>query len=318
MEKRARTVLAATAAILTLLLCGAWVNRPQERLAVHAAQVSVQDIYNSISAPGTVEAAQSAAVSPAENAVVARVCVSVGDRVEQGDVLCTLQSAQSVQPDSSTLQAVWSAWQDGGTAAVTSSSADALLAPCTGTVLSVPEEGGTVYANLPCARVADMTNLQVRVRAPELFAGELKTGQRANISSSAAKNETYGAYVETVAPAATRTVSLTGESGAASVEALLPVRGKTEGLRPGYSVTAKIFTDFHPDAVVVPYEAIFQRGEQQCVFTVRNGVVQEQEIETGYLLEQVTEVTEGLAAGQTVVCNPPETLGAGDAVEVLY
>lgn len=317
MEKHARLALAGTAVLLTMMLVWAAGRQEPAAVPVRATTAAVQDIYNSISVPGTVEAAESTAVCPAENAVVSDVCAAVGDTVQQGDILCTLMPSEIQLPAAADLQSVWSALAGQNTETAASNSIFALTSPADGTVLALPQIGQQVYRNLPCARVADLRRLQIRVQSPELYAGELREGLLANITSAAAGEQIYAATVLSVAPVAVRTMSLTGESGAAHVEAVLAVRGQAEALRPGYSVTAKIFTDQHLDAVVAPYEAVFQQGEQEYVFTVQDGRAYRRAVTTGYLLENATEILDGLDADETILLSPPESLADGDLVEVL-
>lgn len=316
MEKHARLTLTATAVLLTIMLVWAAGRQEPKPVSVRAATAAVQDIYNSISVPGTVEAAESTAVCPAENGMVSAVYVAVGDTVQKGEVLCALSPGLSQTPNALDLQRVWAALGGQETQTAVSDSETALTSPADGTVLTLPQVGQHVYRNLPCVHVADLSRLQIRVKSPELYAGALQEGLLANITSAAAGEQIYAATVRTVAPVAVRTLSLTGESGSAHVEAVLSVRGQAKELRPGYSVTAKIFTDQHINAVVVPYEAVFQQGEQEYVFTVQDERAYQRAVTTGYLLENATEITEGLIAGETVLLSPPETLTDGDLVEV--
>lgn len=315
MDKRARVVLVCTATILLAALVWAWKNRAPEAIPVSMALVQRQDIYNSITAPGTVETVQSAAAAPAVNAVVTAVYAQVGDVVSKGETLCTLQPSDGRSVDSAALSGLWqAAMQSSGGEVCISENRSAVTAPCTGTVLSLPETGQKVYQALPCAVVANLSRLRVRVRIPELYAGEVETGQRANISAAAVEGVTYAAQVESVSPVAVQAITLTGDAGTATVEASLPLRGQVDGLRPGYRVTAKIFTDFRPDALVIPYEAIRQQGEQEIVYVVRAGRVEIRPIQTGYMLENVCEVTSGLSEGENIVLDPPDELSTGDVV----
>lgn len=315
MEKQARTVLVSTAVILAALLLWSWQNRPPEAEQVQVGTASVQDIYNSVTITGTVEAADSTALCPAENAVVAAVYASVGDTVEQGEVLCTLADVPQ-EAGSETVQAVWESLSGQSAHTVTAGQANILCAPVSGTVLTIPSVGEAVIAGLPCIRVADLSSLRVRAQSPELYAGELAAGQRANVTASAAGDTVYGAQVDSVSPVAVRAMSLTGQSGEATVETILSLCGDTEGLRPGYSASVKIFTEYHPDAVVVPHEAVCQRGEQEYVFCVENGHAVQCPVTTGYMLETVTEIVEGLAPDAAVVLSPSDTLTDGAPVEV--
>ena len=315
MEKRARIVLIGTAVLLSAMLIWSWRSRPPEAVPVQLGAAAMQDIYNSVTISGTVEAADSTALCPQMSGTVAAVYVSAGDEVEQGDVLCTL-SPLAQDSAASSAQAVWSALAGSAAQTVTAAEANILRAPVSGTVLECPVAGAAVVAGLPCIRIADLGKLQVRAQSPELYAGELQVGQRANVTASAAGDKVYGAQVASIAPVAVRTMSLTGQSSEATVEAVLPLSGDTAGLRPGYSATVKVFTEFHPDAVVVPHEAVCQRGEQEYVFCVQGDRAVQCAVTTGYMLETVTEILDGVAAGAAIVLSPPDTLTDGARIEV--
>jgi len=314
-DKRARITLGITAALLFGMSLWAWANRPPERIKVKTGNASVQDIYNSVTAPGSVEAVNSTAVCTAETATVAEVFALEGDRVKQGDVLCTLSSAKTEPVDASSLQSLLREISQKPERRVTSDNPAIITAPCAGEILMIPSEGDTVLAGLPCVRIADLSQLQVRVKTPELYAGEVKAGQPANVSASATGDKRYAAEVASVSPMAVRAVSFTGDSGSATVEAVLPLSGDVSGLRPGYTASAKIFTQYHKDAVIVPLEAVCQRGEKEYVFCVENSRAALREVETGYLLENVTEIKRGLNGGETVILSPPDTLMDGALIE---
>ena len=126
----------------------------------------------------------------------------------------------------------------------------------------------------------------------------------------------YSARVASLAPVAVQAVSLAGDSGSVTVETMLDLEGDMTGLRPGSSATVKIFTDHRKKAVVVPYEAVCQRGEQEYVFTIENGRAVQNPVATGYLLERVIEVRSGLEGGETVILSPSDELENGAKLEV--
>ncbi len=316
MEKRARIVLAVTAVILCGMLFWMWLHRPPEAVKIKTGKASVQDIYNSVTAPGTVEAVDSTAVCPSETAIVAETYVTVGDRVETGDLLCVFEPMQKDAAGSMEWKTVLQAISQIPGKMMIADTVSELRAPCSGAVVLVPETGDTVWAGLPCVRIADLSCLQVRVKTPELYAGELEVGQLANITATASGDKQYAAKIKSIAPAAVRAVNITGDSEGATVEAVLPVFGDVSELRPGYTASAKIFTEHHTDAVVVPFEAVCQRGEKEYVFCVEDSHAVLREVITGYLLENVTEIEQGLEGGETVILSPSDTLTDGALVEV--
>ena len=294
----------------------AWRMRAPAAVPVRTVQASRQDIFNSVTVQGTVEAERGAAICPKGNAVVTAVYAAPGDTVQEGDILCSLSPQQEGGVQAQNILQAAAGMAESGLQTVTSAQADAIRAPVTGRVLSLPAVGVQVWAGIPCAQVADVDTLCVRIRAPEAYADSLCAGQLANVTPAADGARVYGASVRSVAPVAVRTFSLTGDGGEATVEAVLSLRGSTAALRPGYTVTAKIFTDHRRDAVTVPYEAVCQRGEQEYVFTAENGVAVQHAVKTGYLLENVTEIREGLEEGAAVILSPGDELTDGAPVEV--
>ncbi len=314
MEKRARIVLFFTAVLLSLMLIFSWMNHAPEPIKVKTAKAGVQDIYNSVTAPGTIEAADSTLLCPLETAEVAEACVSEGDAVDSGDILCILKPVQEYV-DAGALKSVLQAVSKSDGQMVTSDDASVLCAPCAGEVLELPETGDTVYAGLPCVRVADLSVLQIRVKTPELYAGELEVGQPANVTATASGERRFAAEVKSVAPSAVRASNITGNTGSATVEAVLPLKGDVSELRPGYTASAKIFTEHHKDAVVVPFEAVCQRGENEYVFIAENSHAVQKKVKTGYMLETVTEIESGLEGGETVILSPSDELLDGALIE---
>ena len=285
MENKIRAVLLTTAGVLTAMLFWSWKHRPPEAVLVRTAAAETQDIYNSVTIFGTVESAESTAVCPAKNGVVSAVYVATGNTVQKGDILCTLTDIGRLQTAADYWQTAQSVFAISGTVnTVTAEDAHALYAPMDGTVLTVPQAGERVSADMPCIQIANPDKLRVRAQSPELYVGELAVGQRANITFSAVDG-TFHAEL-------------------------------TENLRPGYSATVKVFTDHRDDAVVVPYEAICQRGEQEFVFCVQDGHAVQCAVQTGYLLEDTVEIIDGLPTGVSVILSPPDELTDGDPVEV--
>ena len=315
MEKRIRAILLTTAALLTGMLLWLWQHRPTTAVQVRTAVAETQDIYNSITIFGTIEAAESTAVCPAENAEIGAVYVRAGDTVREGELLCTLTDIGRQQTAADYWQAAQNALAVSGSAdTVTSEDRYVLRAPMGGTVLLAPTVGERVPAGLPCVQIAQTDKLRVRAKAPELYAGELAVGQRADITVTAV-DASYPAKLASLAPAAVKTFSLTDTDTESTVEVLLNLNGTIIGLRPGYSATVKVFTDHRDNAVVVPYEAVCQRGEKEYVFCVRNGRAVQCAVQSGYLLENAVEIVSGLQTGEQVILSPSDTLTDGDLVE---
>ena len=308
MERKARWVCLISAVIIGIFAAVFALSEREKALSVRTAQAKTQDIYNSVTVFGSVVPSRTVSLVPENNSVVTEVFVREGDTGEKGQPLCTPPlSAADVQAAVSAVQADPDETETVSGSAVTS--------PFSGTVLGVPRAGETVRGGFPCAVIADLSSLRVRAETPELYADELRAGQKANITLASA-DRMYAARVASLAPVAVQAVSLAGDSGSVTVETMLDLEGDMTGLRPGSSATVKIFTDHRKNAVVVPYEAVCQRGEQEYVFTIENGRAVQNPVVTGYLLERVIEVRSGLEGGETVILSPSDELENGAKLEV--
>ena len=308
MERKARWVCLISAVIIGIFAAVFALSEREKAFSVRTAQAKTQDIYNSVTVFGSVVPSRTVSLIPENSSVVTEVFVREGDTVEKGQPLCTLKAAETPPLSTADVQAAVSAVQADPDETETVAG-NAVTSPFPGTVLSVPRAGQTVRGGFPCAVIADLSSLRVRAETPELYADELRAGQKANITLAAA-DRMYAA------PVAVQAVSLAGDSGSVTVETMLDLEGDMTGLRPGSSATVKIFTDHRKNAVVVPYEAVCQRGEQEYVFTLKNGRAVQNPVTTGYLLERVIEVRSGLEGGESVILSPSDELENGAKLEV--
>lgn len=92
------------------------------------------------------------------------------------------------------------------------------------------------------------------------------------------------------------------------------VIGNAELLRPGYNVDLNITTARRKAALVVPYEAIVEDGNESAVFVVKDGVARKRQVRTGISDEMRVEILDGVSSGDRVILNPPEKLEDGSLV----
>ena len=144
---------------------------------------------------------------------------------------------------------------------------------------------------------------------------DIEVGQRAELTGEAFSNHKYVATVTEISPIAKQKNSLV-DSGERTVDVLLSIKTENTVLRPGYSVNAKIFTDSHNNATVLPYSCIFQVNDKEFVFVESGGIIYKRAIRTGFELDDVVEICSGVDAGERVVLNPSEDLKHEMSVKV--
>ena len=76
-------------------------------------------------------------------------------------------------------------------------------------------------------------------------------------------------------------------------------------------------TDVSENTIVVPTEAVLTRGETQYVFVVEHDTAKYVEVTTGLTGNGVTEITEGLSAGDQLVVVGQSYLTDGDPVRIV-
>lgn len=172
-----------------------------------------------------------------------------------------------------------------------------------GTVLEIlVNPGQMITQGAPLMVVGDLNRLIVEVNIGEGDSRELALGQTVEISGTSFAG-TYAGTVSKIAPAG-KIVS------GSQPQTVIPVEIAIEGsppIKPGVSAEVNIITVEHPDALVLPYEAVIEDEEgQEWVFVVREGKVEKRQVILGVGNELYREVLSGLSAGEEVVINPPE------------
>ena len=70
--------------------------------------------------------------------------------------------------------------------------------------------------------------------------------------------------------------------------------------------------------LTLPYEAITQDSmNKETVYVVENGDIKKKNIQTGYEMVNVFEVTTGLTEGSYIVISPDDSLSEGDRVVIV-
>ena len=210
--KRYRWILAATAGILLVMLGVSVLNTPKPLETVHIVQAAQENVYNSISVKGTVQAkreAQEFVYAPAR----AEECYAAsGDTVKAGQPLLRVSYPDVVGEDAR--QAMANLMED---AANISISAESTMIE--GTSRSAPLWTEPLHRcqrwEHYCSRVFLLCE-SVIFQTFRLMQGfgavcrRLKVGQRANVTPITPQAKTISATLHEIAPYAVQTFSLTG------------------------------------------------------------------------------------------------------------
>lgn len=138
-------------------------------------------------------------------------------------------------------------------------------------------------------QIAQSDRLKVDFNLPGRYLGQLPVGKEVKV---VANNDTLMASVYAVNPLideTTRTIQ---------VRALLDNRNNW---LPGDFAQTSLILDMHDSALVVPSQLIVPELGAETVFVCKDGKVSKRKISTGVRTEKVVLITEGLAAGDTLL-----------------
>ncbi|GAW31088.1 HlyD family efflux transporter periplasmic adaptor subunit [Carboxydocella sp. JDF658] len=134
-------------------------------------------------------------------------------------------------------------------------------------------------------------SLQVVVPVDETDIGKIYTGQKAEITVDAYPERKFAGTVTEIAAQGTV------QNKVASFDVTL-VLDDTTGLKAGMTANVEILVEDKKDALMLPIEAIIERGDRKFVRTEAGSL---QAVETGLYNETMIEIKSGLKEGDRVV-----------------
>jgi len=168
------------------------------------------------------------------------------------------------------------------------------------------DPGAFVSNNAPIVDVVDITKVRLVVNIVEKDLRQIDDGDSAMVEVDAYPGERFQGRIARVSPVldpATRT---------ASVEIEIP-NGEYR-LKPGMYARVGIVTDSHPNAVVVPTNALVDVNGARGVYLSLNNLAAFRPVKTGIEGPLLTEVLDGVAEGDRVVTTGAAGLRDGDPI----
>ncbi|WP_369977435.1 efflux RND transporter periplasmic adaptor subunit [Xanthomonas bundabergensis] len=178
-----------------------------------------------------------------------------------------------------------------------------------------PLSAGGGFTRTGIGTVVDMDSLEIEVEVGEAFIGRVKPGMPVEA--------TLNAYPEWKIPAEVIAIIPSADRGKATVKVRVALKQKDPrivpemGVRVSFLEAPQAQAQDKPQGVRVPGAAIVKRGGQDVAFALKeDNTVEQRALKTGIALGDDRQVLSGLAAGDTVVLDPPETLREGVKVKL--
>ncbi|MCL1992769.1 MAG: efflux RND transporter periplasmic adaptor subunit [Spirochaetes bacterium] len=242
---------------------------------------------------GDIVSAQQVDVFPEVGGRLAVVRATLGDFVNQGDVIAEIDPSRP--------------------GAVFMNSA--VHAPISGVISRTPlSVGMTVGVGTSITLISVNENLEINARVPEREIAGLAPGLRAQVSLQAHPGETLGATVTRVSPvvdAVSRTKLIN-----------LSFDQRDPRVSPGMFARLRISTRSYNNVISVPAEAIVSNTNGASVFVVSQDddgqlVALRRQVETGVTLQGWTEIRTGIETGEEVIVQGQHLLSGGEHIRII-
>ena len=174
-------------------------------------------------------------------------------------------------------------------------------APFWGTVTKAnPKVGDEVTTGSSAFRIDDFSELFVEVEISEVDINRITVGQKADLTFDAIIGETFtGKVIE---------VSSVGNDNGSGVDFLvtLQIIDPAAQVHPGMTAAVNIIVSEIKDVLSVPNRAVRIKEGQRVVYILKDGEIQEVEVEFGSSSDIYSEVVAGdIKEGDLIVLNPP-------------
>jgi membrane fusion protein (multidrug efflux system) len=172
------------------------------------------------------------------------------------------------------------------------------------------DPGAMLSAGAPIFTVVDDSVLEFRASVPSAEYARVRVGAAVDVTVDARAGRAVRGRVARVTPLV--------EERTRSFAVVVEVPW-SEGLVGGMFARATVRVGEIPGALVVPPAALIRDGADPLradVFLIEEAVAHRRSVSLGVEGPDAVQVTSGLDAGQTVVVDPPVTLGDGAAVEI--
>jgi len=166
--------------------------------------------------------------------------------------------------------------------------------------------GWRVTENQPAFRIADLGRLVAEVRIPQRAIGRIRAGQPVAIAVDALPGAAFATTLARISP--------TIDARDGSFRATLYVDNPDGLLAPGMFGRFAITWETRENALVVPSRALVREDGEAVLYVVHDDTAVRRRVRPGIERPDVTEILEGVAAGEAVVVTGQSSLRDGSPV----
>lgn len=257
--------------------------------AVQTLVLQPGDIANYLRINGEVRSSASVDVFPEVAGRISRMLVSRGQNVSQGQILLYVDPSR---PGAEFLDSP-------------------VTAPISGTIVALPFSAGAfVGPQVSVARITRNRDLELVTAVAERHATVVRIGQPATVRLEAFPGREFRARVSFVAPFI--------DPLSRTLEVRLAFESLDPQLRPGMFADIQIVTEVRRGVLRAPSDAVLDRFGETFVFVAReDGTAEKRLVRRGIEIDNVTELVEGVRAGERLIIRGQTLLEDGSKIRVI-
>lgn len=163
--------------------------------------------------------------------------------------------------------------------------------------------GSRVGGGTQLATISAPTALEAQALVGQSDLGRLKVGQKAQMTIDGYSGQQFTGVITAIADEPASSSSSAGGSSSGSTQYTITIRPEElpSVARCGMTGTLEIMLEEHSDVLLVPTSAVTGTSSTSFVRVMQGGVPVVRQVETGMATSASTEITSGLAEGETVV-----------------
>jgi RND family efflux transporter MFP subunit len=182
-----------------------------------------------------------------------------------------------------------------------------IMAPFSGIITDIqvsPQEHVTIGRDLFI--LVNISRIQVDARVLESEIGKMKEGRKVSLRFSAYPDKVFKGEVKAISPI------VNPEDKTCKV--IIDVANPKEEIKPGMHAEVEIAAEIHKNKLLVPQEAVLDRGGRKLIFVVQDGLAKWRYVQVGLENDQFAEILpseregEGVKEGETVIVDGHFTL----------
>lgn len=313
MKKELIVILLTTGIICLLFVANS--KNTEDIMAVDTSFVAKTTIVNQVIAKGNIEEQTKSYVSINQNGVVNKLNFSLGDSVKKGDEIMTIRTNEtdSNQVNNSIIDLVSN---KNITILDTSNHGEIkIISNVNGVITSIPSVAQeSIFSGVPFLSVCNFENLVARVSISEKNIQEVSLNQTVLLTGDSFSGIIYG-KVSQIMPYATANYDFLNNSSSVTIEVIVDIENLSKEIIVGCSVEAKIYVSEKKDALIIPFNAIFQEDYKEYVYVLKENQVFKREITTGYEVLENIEVLSGLKFDEEIITSKEILQGFGVVYE---